>query len=139
MREIIITKELMDALGNCGDGPAFIEANNLWGKTDEEVLRAMKDAGVLEPVIFWRQAKSSEAFVRYFGSTFTMGAYQVFNPLTGLHTRYETEAEAKAALVELAKSVLQYHGLSVVQELSNELGDTAWVPTQLHETLTVSI
>ena len=139
MREIIITKELMDALGNCGDGPAFIEANNLWGKTDEEVLRAMKDAGVLEPVIFWRQAKSSEAFVRYFGSTFTMGAYQVFNPLTGLHTRYETEAEAKAALVELAKSVLQYHGLSVVQELSNELGDTTWIPTQLHETLTVSI
>ena len=139
MREIIITKELMDALGNCGDGPAFIEANNLWGKTDEEVLRAMKDAGVLEPVIFWRQAKSSEAFVRYFGSTFTMGAYQVFNPLTGLHTRYETEAEAKAALVELAKSVLQHHGLSVVQELSNELGDTTWIPTQLHETLTVSI
>jgi hypothetical protein len=139
MREIIITKELMDALGNCGDGPAFIEANNLWGKTDEEVLRAMKDAGVLEPVIFWRQAKSSEAFVRYFGSIFTMGAYQVFNPLTGLHTRYETEAEAKAALVELAKSVLQYHGLSVVQELSNELGDTTWIPTQLHETLTVSI
>ena len=68
-----------------------------------------------------------------------MGAYQVFNPLTGLHTRYETEAEAKAALVELAKSVLQYHGLSVVQELSNELGDTTWIPTQLHETLTVSI
>ena len=139
MREIIITKELLDALGNCGDGPAFIEANNLWGKTDEEVLRAMKDAGVLEPVFFWRQAKSSEAFVRYFGSIFTMGAYQVFNPLTGLHTRYETEAEAKAALVELAKSVLQYHGLSVVQELSNELGDTTWIPTQLHETLTVSI
>lgn len=138
MREIIITKELMDALGNCGDGPAFIEANNLWGKTDEEVLRAMKEAGVLEPVVFWRQAKNSEAFVRYFGSIFTMGAYQVFNPLTGVHTRYETEAEAKAALVDVAKQVVQLHCPTVVQELSNELGDTAWIPTQLHESIVIS-
>jgi hypothetical protein len=82
--------------------------------------------------------KKTELYVRTNGSIFTMGAYQVFNPLTGQHTRYETEAEAKAALVDVAKQVLEQHCPRVVQELSNENGDTTWIPTTMNETLVIS-
>jgi hypothetical protein len=67
-----------------------------------------------------------------------MGAYQVFNPLTGVHTRYETEAEAKQALIAIAQDILKQHSPTVVQELSNENGDTVWTATKMNETLVVS-
>jgi hypothetical protein len=84
------------------------------------------------------QLKNSEQYVRFNGSIFTMGAYQVFNPLTGVHTRYETESEAKAALIEVAQQVLQKHCPIVVQEITNENGDTSWTPTTMNETLVIS-
>lgn len=82
--------------------------------------------------------KKSDAYVRFNGSVLTMGAYQVFNPLTGIHTRYETETEARAALIDVAKQVLQHHCPTVVQEISNENGDTSWTPTTMNETLVIS-
>ena len=51
---------------------------------------------------------------------------------------FKTEAEAKTALIEVAKQILQTHSPTVVQELSNENGDTTWIPTTMNETLTVS-
>jgi hypothetical protein len=48
---------------------------------------------------------------------------------TGLYiAAYETEAEATAALIETAKAVLAQHLPTVCQELSNENGDTCWIP-----------
>ena len=66
-------------------------------------------------------------------------AYQVFNPQTGQHTRYVTEAEAKAALVEVAKQVLAVHTPSVVEEITHENGDVTWVPIDFVSQLNVSI
>ena len=66
-----------------------------------------------------------------------MGAYQVFNPLTGVHTKYETEAEAKQALIVIAQEILNQHSPTVVRELTNENGDSAWIATELHKQLTV--
>ena len=38
-----------------------------------------------------------------------MNTYQVFNPQTGTHIRCESEAEAKALLVDVAKQILLLH------------------------------
>ncbi len=138
MSNLIITKELLDQLDACDFGDTFFEPNGLYGKTEDECLRAMKDAGRLEEVIWWRDIKKTETFVRNTGSVMTMGAYQVFNPLTGIHTRYETEEEARQVLIAIAKEVLNKHCPRIVQELANENGDTTWIPTNIHETLQIS-
>lgn len=135
---MILTKEVFQALNSCKEGYATaLETGNV-GKEYDEVIdycnkNNLKDFGD------WLQLqKSTEYYVRNNGSIFTMGAYQVFNPLTGVHTRYETEAEAKTALVEIAKEILVQHCPRVVQELSNENGDTTWIPTNMNETLQIS-
>jgi len=66
-------------------------------------------------------------------------AYQVFNPQTGTHTRYETEVEAKSALVEVAKQVLLIHTPSVNAEIIHENGDVTWTPVDFVSQLVVSI
>lgn len=135
---LIITEQLLTSLNACPTGPTFFTKNNLWGKTEEEVLSAMQTAKMQKEIDWWYSIKQTEAFVRINGSILTMGAYQVFNPLTGVHTRYETEAEARDALVAIAKEVLTQHCPRVVQELSNENGDTTWIPTTMNETLVVA-
>ena len=135
---MILTKEVFSALNACAEGyETAIKTGNV-GKDYDEVI-AYCFANGLEPFGNWlTEQKKTEYYVRNNGSIITMGAYQVFNPLTGTHTRYETEAEAKAALVDVAKQVLQQHCPIVVQEISNENGDTTWIPTTMNETLTVS-
>jgi hypothetical protein len=66
-------------------------------------------------------------------------AYQLFNPLTGAHTRYETEAEAKTAFAELAKQVLTVHSPGMVEEITHENGDVTWVPVDFVSQLVVTI
>jgi hypothetical protein len=66
-------------------------------------------------------------------------AYQVFNPQTGQHTRHETEAEAKAVLVEIAKQVIALHTPTVNQETVHENGDVTWTPVDFVSQLTISI
>jgi hypothetical protein len=128
MSDVIITKELLiDVMGACDIGPDFIEKNNLWGQPDESVIcPALKAAGLNDAADWWLAQKKTEKFVRYNGKEFTLVAYQIFNPLTGLHTRYETEAEATAALIEAAKAILVQHLPTVCRELSNENGDKCW-------------
>ena len=52
--------------------------------------------------------------------------YQVFNPLTGLHTRCNSEAETKAMLATIASQVLSKHALTVAKEIIHENGDVTW-------------
>jgi len=66
-------------------------------------------------------------------------AYQIFNPQTGTHTRYETEAEAKAAFVEVAKNVILVHTPSAVEETVHENGDVTWTPVDFVSQLVVTI
>ena len=127
MSEVFITKELMEAIGACDTGPNFIDKNGLWGKSEKELIQFFTEGNHLPNEFQWYMSqRTTEAYVRFTGREFTMGAYQVFNPLTGLHTRYETEAEATAALIETAKAVLAQHLPTVCRELSNENGDTCW-------------
>lgn len=135
---MILTREFLIDVHSCQEGYRFGVENNLIGGDYDDAITFCAGNGKQEFADWLTAQKSTEYYVRNNGSTITMGAYQVFNPLTGIHTRYETEAEAKVALIKVAKQVLAGQNLIVVQELSNENGDTTWVPTTIHETLVIS-
>lgn len=140
---MILTKELLQVCHSCTEGYKYAIENNLLGMDYDEVISFCIANNKQDFALWLKEQKNisikSEDFVRLTGEIMTMGAYQVFNPLTGQHTRYETEAETKAALVEIAKEVLNQHCPKVVQELSNENGDTTWIATNLNEALQVSV
>lgn len=125
-------------IGMCKEGYDAMNALGNYGLTLDAAANNLRNAGYPKFAEWILEQKKTEAYVRFNGKVLTMGAYQVFNPLTGIHTRYETEAEAKAALVEIAQEVLKQHCPTVVQELSNENGDTCWIPTTMHTTLVIS-
>ena len=135
---MILTEEFLKSQGACQEGIQTVIDNNIVGIEYNLAIRQLIDLNEQDYAGWLIEQKKTEAYVRANGSVFTMNAYQVFNPLTGQHTRYETEQEAKSALVEIAKQVLSQHVPTVVQELANENGDTTWIPTTMHETLTVS-
>lgn len=125
-------------IGMCKEGYDAMNALGNYGLTLDEAANNLRNAGYPKFAEWILEQKKTEAYVRFNGKVLTMGAYQVFNPLTGVHTRYETEVEVKAALVEIAKQILEQHCPTVVQELSNENGDTCWIPTKMNETLVIS-
>jgi hypothetical protein len=90
-------------------------------------------------VDWFDKLKQSEAYVKFNGSVITMGlTFQVFNPLDGTHTEYESEEAARNASVDIAKQILNIHKITVVQSISNENGDTAWTAHELTNPITVS-
>lgn len=135
---MILTREAFKELNACVEGYETALRTGNVGKDIDEVISYCNNNNLTSFADWLIEQKKTEYYVRNNGSILTMGAYQVFNPLTGTHTRYETEVEAKAALVEIAKEVLNQHCPTVVQELSNENGDTTWIPTTMNETLVVS-
>lgn len=135
---MILTKSFLTEVNSCAEGYRFGLENNLIDGDYDAAISFCANNGRHDFADWLTEQKKTEYYVRNNGSILTMGAYQVFNPLTGQHTRYETEAEAKEALVEVSKEILKQHCPIVVQELSNENGDTTWIPTNLHETLNIS-
>ena len=134
---LILTKEFLEEQQACAEGIQACVDNNYIGLEYSEVIKFFISSDQKDYAGWLIEQKSTEFYVRNNGSIITMGAYQVFNPLTGQHTRYETEEEARGALTEIAKQVLELHVPRVVQELSNENGDTTWIPTDIHKTLVV--
>jgi len=125
-------------IGMCQEGYDVMNALGNYGLTLDEAAAKLNASGYPKFAGWVLEQKKTEAYVRFNGSIITMGAYQVFNPLTGVHTKYETEAEAKQALIAIAQDILKQHSPTVVQELSNENGDTVWIATKMNETLVVS-
>lgn len=121
----------------CTEGYRAALELDLIGKELEEVEAGFRANNYAVFADWLLEAKNSEKYVRDNGSEFTMGSYQIFNPIDGKHTRYETEAEMRAALVEMAKLLLTTYPPLVVQELRNEKGDATWIPTEIHKTLTI--
>lgn len=138
MNSIIVDDDFLLRYDVCQSTVELIRDNNLLGLDVPTVLRALRDMGIAEPTVWWNDKKKTKLYFDDCGGTITMGAYQVFNPLTGQYTRYETEAEAKVALVDIANQVLAAHCPNVIQEISNENNDTTWVPTEIHKSLVIS-
>jgi hypothetical protein len=141
MRDVVITKELLEAIGACDVGYAFIEENNLWGKTEDELIKFITDVGRIseEPIQWYLKQRTTEAYVRFTGKVLTMGTYQVFNSLTGLHTQYETEAEAKEALAKVCEALIDYYKPTVCQEITTQNGDACWTAIDMVATRKVTI
>lgn len=135
---MMLTQEFITLFDVYNEVNPFFTENNLIDGDYDDAIEFCINNDKQEIADWLTEQKSTEYYVRNNGSILTMGAYQVFNPLTGRHTRYETEAEAKAALVEIAKQVLEQHCPRIVQEISNENGDTTWISTELHKELTIS-
>lgn len=134
---MILTKEFLEQQQACVEGIQSCIDNNYIGMEYSDVIKSFIANDQKDYAGWLIEQKQTEAYVRL-GETLTMGAYQVFNPLTGQHTRYETEELARQALVEIATEVLKQHCPTVVQELSNENGDTTWIPVEMSKTLVVS-
>lgn len=131
--------EFLAGVNICADGVVAMQEVGTYGFSVDEAAQKLKEAGHRDFAAWLLKQKNTEAYVRFNGSQFTMGAYQIHNPLTGQHTRYETEEEAKAALIQIATEILAIHHPTVVRELSNENGDVTWIPTQLIEQLKVTL
>jgi hypothetical protein len=65
--------------------------------------------------------------------------YQVFNPLTGLHSQYASETEAKEALARVCEALIDNYKPTVCQEIINENGDSVWTAIDLVATRKVTI
>lgn len=105
----------------------------------EELSKILKQNGYINQSIECLTFRRTEEYVRYWGKEIKLGKYQVFNPATGTHDKYDTLDEAKAALIEVCNEVLRSHSPAIVREISNELGDTAWTPVSLENKVTVTI
>lgn len=137
MKTIIVTREMLDTLNACNESKVVITDNDMWGKTETEVLNFFIESNLFQYNEWWLKKKQTEEFVRYNGEVITMGEYKVFNPLTGQHTTFLTEAEAKAALIEISKDILEKHTPRIVQAMRNENGDETWIPTDIHKTIQI--
>lgn len=135
---MLLTKEFLTEVNSCLEGYRFGLENNLIGGDYDAAITFCLENGRKDFADWLSEQKRTEYYVKLNGGTISMGAYQVFNPLTGVHTRYETEAEARQALIDMAKLVLDTHKLIVVREMSNEHGDTTWIPTSMPDTLVIS-
>jgi len=161
LSEVTATRELLAALGSCyfdanlnqtnsaGDDTnkmlgaeglyTFFTDNNLWDQPETYVINVLKAHGHLADVEWYFKAKKTEAFVRFAGKVITMGQYQVFNPITGTHTYCETLADAKVVMAEVATQLLANTSrITICQEISNENGDTTWVPTEIPNAFTIT-
>lgn len=154
--EVLMTRELLLHLGSCGtssdrphiknydpareDGSPddhYYTVANMWGKTEMECLAFCMENKLFKDLAWYVKQRETEKFVRYVGKEFTMGRYQVFNPLTGMHAFCETEAEAKTLIADVARHILGAHPSSVCRELINEHGHTTWVAETIENPISV--
>jgi len=133
-----LSKEFLENKNACPEGVEFLNDKNLLDKDYHEVIKSCIKQGRSEYAGWLLEMKKTAEYVRSNGNIITMKTYQVYNPVTGVHEKHETEELAILALIEVAKQVLEHHKPSVCQEISNENGDTAWTPVDLMHKITVT-
>jgi hypothetical protein len=134
---MILTKEFLNSHECCIEGYRFGLENNLIDKDYDFAIKFCKENGQPEFAEWLESYKKSEYYVRNNGKVITM-AYQIYNPLTGIHYKYETEEEVREQLVIIANEVVKQYCPMVNIEIANENGDTTWIPTNINESLVVS-
>ena len=155
-----MTKELLLHLGSCGlsldrpnqknydplkeDGSAddhYYTLSGMWDKPESECLEFCLKNNLMKDLAWYIEKRGTEVFVRYTGKVFTMGRYQVFNPLEGSHVYVDTEEEAK----EICRTYLQQLAeqnllkINICRELSNEHGHSTWIASELNTTIEIPI
>ena len=136
---MILTQEFLDIAGVCTEGQQVAIDGAYIGWDYDEVIKDLVKNGKNEDAGWMLFQKKTEAYVRFNAKEVTMGAYQVFNPITGIHNEYQTEEEAKVGMIEVANQILNSNVISVCQVISNENGDSTWIPVELANPYVVQI
>ena len=124
------TKFFMEHFSVCDEGVMTSIELGTFGMKPDNAIEVLKAAGHTEFVAWLRMIKKTEAYIRWHGKEITMGTYQVFNPMTGQHIDCETEEDVKAAMTSVAQQILDSHSIDVCRSISNEHGDSTWIPVQ---------
>jgi hypothetical protein len=128
---MILTQEFLDIAGVCTEGQQVAIDGAYIGWDYDEVIKDLVKNGKNEDAGWMLFHKKTETYVRFNAKEVTMGSYQVFNTITGTHIEYKTEEEAKVGILEIAKQILEQNKISVCRSLSNENGDSTWIPIEL--------
>jgi hypothetical protein len=137
---MILTEEFLKTQNACAEGIQSAFENNFVGQEYSDAIRGFITMDQKDFAGWLIEQKSTETYVRANGKVITMGTtYQVFNPLTGLHSQYASEAEAKEALARLCEILIDRYKPTVCQEITNENGDSAWTAIDLVATRKVTI
>ena len=137
---MILTEEFLKTQNACAEGVQSAFENNFVGQEYSDAIRGFITIDQKDFAGWLIEQKSTEVYVRANGEVITMTTnYQVFNPLTGLHNRYTSEAEAKEALAGICEAIIDNYKPTVCQEMTNENGDSAWTAIDLMATRKVTI
>lgn len=129
----------MQQFEGCTAGYRYGLENKLIPGDYDAAILYCRENGQEDYAVWLEEQKHSEIFVRMNGTIFTMGAYQIYNPFTGQHQKYETLEQAKQAISELALEVINVYGPKTNRELANENGDATWIPVKLNLSISVEI
>jgi hypothetical protein len=129
---MILTEKFLKLQNACAEGIQIAFDNKYLGQEYSDVICNLVSIGQRDFAGWLIDQKNTEAYVRANGKVITMGTtYQVFNPWTGIHTKYDDEIQAKQAIAELYKQALESCGVTVCQELTNENGDAIWISVNI--------
>jgi uncharacterized protein involved in high-affinity Fe2+ transport len=135
------TFEELDAfyrkMAGCVEGEQLTKAEGIYGLELEDAIVELRKRGYREEAAWVKLVTTTEEYVRFNGKELTMGAYQVFNAFDGTHIKCNTESEAKALLVEIAKKILEHNKPSVCRALQNENGDSVWIAYEIENPYTL--
>jgi hypothetical protein len=128
---MILTEEFLKNQNACEEGIQACRENNYIGQEYDTVIRNFITNNRRDFAGWMVEQKKTISYVRANGRIITMASYQVFNPLTGVHTEYQTESEAATAIADICQEILQIHKPTVCQALVNENGDSTWIPIDI--------
>lgn len=134
---MILTEEFLQQQKACIDGIFYAGEKRLFGLDYDEVIRETILDGKRDFAGWLIEQKSTEGYVRANGKDIVMGTYKIFNPITGQYIECQNQDEVRVAAVSITKDILQQHAIGVVQCITNENGNVAWLPSNLETPLEI--
>lgn len=127
-------------MSGCDDGIQRVKDAGIYGLEFDEGIEKLRLLGLKQEAAWLKTIKKTEAYVRYNGKEITMGeSYQIFNPLTGVHTICPNPESAQTLVAEIAKAVLENNKVTACKELRNENGDAVWVAIDFPYEVSVTV
>ena len=135
---MILTKKFLQDTDACTEGYRAVLDLNLLGQDYDVATSSLAQNNYSDYAEWLNEQKTTEAYVRANGTEFTMGSYQVFNPLTGQHIECADEASARQTIIDVSNQLLDTYKISLIQSMTNENGDQTWITTQLSSPIVLS-
>lgn len=137
---MILTEEFLNMQGACQEGIDFAQVENLLTQEYGVAIKVCIKKEKKDFAGWLLDQKNTEAYVRYNGKEITMGeSYQVFNPITGVHTVCPDPESAQALVAEISKFVLENNKVTACKELRNENGDAVWIAVDFPYEVSITV